>query len=69
MDAANATFTSVLAHAKLGNVNIPPQIDYVIDAVANASIWTILLTLLLLAVAYDQCAYTPRTSNPLCTVP
>jgi hypothetical protein len=54
MDAANTTFTSVLAHAKLGNVNIPPQVDYVIDAVSNASIWTILGTLFALAVLYDQ---------------
>ncbi|KAH7375607.1 cytochrome P450 61 [Plectosphaerella cucumerina] len=57
MDAANTTFTSVLAHAKLGNVNIPPQVDYVIDAVSNASIWTILGTLFALAVLYDQVSY------------
>lgn len=54
MDAANSTFTSVLAHAKLGNVNIPPQVDYVIDAVSNAGIWTIVGTLFALAVLYDQ---------------
>lgn len=54
MDAANTTFTSVLAHAKLGNVNVPPQVDYVIDAVSKAGLWTILGSLFALAVIYDQ---------------
>lgn len=56
MDSNTTTFTSVLANAnaKLGNVNIPPQVDYVIERVTNASAWTILFTLLAIAVAYDQ---------------
>ncbi|KXH62249.1 cytochrome P450 [Colletotrichum nymphaeae SA-01] len=57
MDSNATTFTSVLANAKLGSVNIPPQVDYVIEKVANASIVTILFTLLALAVAYDQISY------------
>lgn len=54
MESNATTFTSVLANAKLGNVNVPPQIDYMIETVTNASAWTILFTLLALAVAYDQ---------------
>ncbi|KAL0944228.1 cytochrome p450 61 [Colletotrichum truncatum] len=57
MESNATTFTSVLASTKLGNVNIPPQIDYVIERVTNASAWTIFFTLLAIAVAYDQISY------------
>ncbi len=56
--AANAT-TSPLATIKLGAVNVAPQIEYVVEYVSNASAWTILATLLALAVVYDQCMCWP----------
>lgn len=63
--SANATLTSSIWTAtKLGNVNIPPQIDSVIEAVTNASSWTITLTVLAILVAYDQ-----RTSRQIASVP
>jgi C-22 sterol desaturase len=52
--AANAT-TSPLATIKLGAASVAPQLEYVIDYVSNASTWSILATLLALAVVYDQC--------------
>ena len=52
--AANAT-TSPLATIKFGAANVAPQLEYVIDYVSNASTWSILATLLALAVVYDQC--------------
>lgn len=57
MDAANSTasgFTSVLASTKFAAAGLPPQIDYVIDTIASASMWTVALTVLALCVAYDQ---------------
>lgn len=52
----NATsFTSPLATVKYGAVNVPWQLDYVVDAVSNASGWQIALTILALLVVYDQC--------------
>lgn len=56
MDAANSTgvFTSILASHKIGNVNVPPQLDVVLDTIANASVWTILATLIFVCVVYDQ---------------
>ena len=54
MDTNATSFTSPLANAKYGSVNVPPQVEYIIDAVSNASGWTILFTLLAVAVAYDQ---------------
>lgn len=55
MDTNSTGFTSPLASTKYGSVNIPPQLEYVVDAVTNASGWTIALTLLAVLVAYDQC--------------
>ncbi|KAK3192538.1 RNA polymerase C-22 sterol desaturase [Lecanicillium sp. MT-2017a] len=60
MDAANSTasgFTSVLASTKFAAAGLPPQIDYVIDTIASASMWTVVLTVLALCVAYDQISY------------
>ncbi|KAJ9143978.1 Cytochrome P450 61 [Coniochaeta hoffmannii] len=56
MDNAT-TFTSPLATVKYGAVNVPWQLDYVVDAVANAKGWQIVLTILALLVAYDQYSY------------
>ncbi|KAG7288015.1 hypothetical protein NEMBOFW57_007535 [Staphylotrichum longicolle] len=54
--AANAT-TSPLATIKFGAANVAPQLEYVIDYVSNASTWSILATLLAIAVVYDQFRY------------
>ncbi|KAF7555426.1 hypothetical protein G7046_g6554 [Stylonectria norvegica] len=50
-------FTSIIAGGKYASVNIPPQLDYVVDTIANAGVWTLLLTLVALCVAYDQFSY------------
>ncbi|KAH6899041.1 cytochrome P450 [Thelonectria olida] len=60
MSVVNSTasgFTSVLASAKYGNVNIPPQLDYVVEVISNAGLLTVLLTLFLMCVVYDQISY------------
>lgn len=54
----NATsFASPLANVKYAAVNVPWQLDYVVDTVTNAKGWQIVLTILALLVAYDQCTY------------
>lgn len=62
MSAVNSTggFTSVLANSKYANVGIPPQLDFVIDAVSNAGIWTWIATIVALCVAYDQSSFSTR---------
>jgi hypothetical protein len=64
--AVNAT-TSPLATIKLGAANVAPQLEYVLDYVSNASAWSILATLLAIAVVYDQCmlATSARFSQPI----
>ncbi|ROW02277.1 hypothetical protein VSDG_02578 [Cytospora chrysosperma] len=57
MDANATSFTSPLANAQHGSINVPPQLEYVVDAVSHASIWTVLWTLLAIAVVYDQISY------------
>ncbi|OIW32146.1 cytochrome P450 61 [Coniochaeta ligniaria NRRL 30616] len=60
----NATsFTSPLASVKYAAVNVPWQVDYVVDAVSNASTWQIVLTILALLVAYDQYSYIWRKGS------
>ena len=54
MDTNATSFTSPLANAKYGSVNVPPQIEYIVDAVSNASGWTIAFTVLAVLIAYDQ---------------
>jgi hypothetical protein len=57
MEAVNATssgFSSVLAGTKYANVALPPQVEYVIEAVSNAGVWTWVITFIALCVAYDQ---------------
>jgi C-22 sterol desaturase len=70
MEAVNSTsggFSSVLAGTKYANVALPPQVDYVIEAVSNAGVWTWVFTLIALCVAYDQSALLPYwTLAPHC---
>lgn len=51
---SSSTFSSVLASSKFTAAGLPPQVDYVIDAVTAASPWTLLLTLFAMCVVYDQ---------------
>ncbi|KAH7178431.1 cytochrome P450 [Fusarium sp. MPI-SDFR-AT-0072] len=63
MEAVNATssgFSSVLAGTKYANVALPPQVEYVIEAVSNAGVWTWVFTFIALCVVYDQIAYIIR---------
>lgn len=67
MDAINYTasgFTSALANAKYPNVNIPPQLDYVVDAISNAGVWTLAFTFIAMCIVYDQRAFLPFSVNP-----
>lgn len=52
--AANAT-SSPLATIKYGVANMPPQLEYVVEYVSNASAWSILAAVLAILVVYDQC--------------
>ena len=66
MDAANSSssaFTSVLANAKYGGVAVPPQLDYVVEAITTASPWALLLTIFAVCVVYDQ-SMLPRPPDP-----
>lgn len=59
--ATNASsFTSPLAE-RFAAVNLPPQVEYVVDIIANAGVVTWLVTLLALAVTYDQGMRHPRS--------
>lgn len=48
------SLTSPLASAGDGNLPIPPKIEYVVDAISDASLWTIAFTILAVLAAYDQ---------------
>ncbi|KAF5005616.1 hypothetical protein FDECE_7957 [Fusarium decemcellulare] len=66
MDAVNATaggFTSVLANSKYANVGIPPQLDFVVDTISNAGLWTWIFTFLAVCVVYDQISYIMRKGS------
>ncbi|KAJ3518101.1 hypothetical protein NM208_g14611 [Fusarium decemcellulare] len=66
MDAVNATaggFTSVLANSKYANVGIPPQLDFVVDTISNAGLWTWFFTFLAVCVVYDQISYIMRKGS------
>lgn len=54
MDPNITDFTSPLASVNYGSINVPPQVEYVVDALSRISFWTIFWTILALAVAYDQ---------------
>ena len=65
METTNATsFASPLANAKYVASALPAQLEPVINAIANASIWQILLTLLVTAVLYDQSEFSLSTGLP-----
>ena len=51
---ASSVLTSVLANSKYVGANVPPQVDYVIETIANAGAWTWFFTILAVCVAYDQ---------------
>ncbi|KAI8945828.1 cytochrome P450 [Xylaria longipes] len=55
--ASNASFTSPLANAIPSAGAFAPQIESVVDAVMNASLLTWAVSLVALAVAYDQISY------------
>lgn len=59
MDSSNATaFASPLVNAKHAVTSaLPPQLEPIVNAIANASAWQIVLTLFLAAVVYDQVNY------------
>ncbi|KAK4211684.1 cytochrome P450 61 [Rhypophila decipiens] len=62
--ATNATsFTSPLASVKYGAVNFPSQLEYVVEAISQASAWSVLFTILGLLVAYDQVSYILRKGS------
>jgi C-22 sterol desaturase len=63
MDVHNASFASPLADAKYAQFVGHPQIDSVLSSLFDLSGWTIVLTLFLVAVAYDQCKYICRYTN------
>lgn len=54
-------FTSPLASANYGAINVPPQVELVVDALSRVSFWTVLWTALALAVVYDQRMLARRT--------
>lgn len=54
-------FTSPLASANYGAINVPPQVELVVDALSRVSFWTVLWTVLALAVVYDQRTLARRT--------
>lgn len=56
MDVNNTAFTSPLANANFGG-SVPPQVEYLLDALKGITFWTGLWTLLALAVVYDQCTF------------
>lgn len=52
----NATaFTSPLASLKYGAVNMPPQVEYLVETISQVTGWQIFFTVLGLLVVYDQC--------------
>jgi C-22 sterol desaturase len=53
--AKNASFTSPLADAKLAQFVGHPQIDGLLARASELSAWTVVLTIFLGLVAYDQC--------------
>lgn len=60
MDTNSTSFASPLASPQNGNINIPLQLEYVVDAISHASVWTVLWTIVALAVAYDQSMFCPE---------
>lgn len=61
MDTNSTSFSSPLASPQNVNVNIPVQLEYVVDAISHASFWTVLWTVLAVAVVYDQSMFYPQS--------
>lgn len=59
MDTNATSFTSPLSDAKYGTVNVPSQLGYVVDTIAQTGVWTVLFTILAVLVAYDQSMLLP----------
>lgn len=53
-NASSSAFASVIASAKPLAVNLPPTVDYVVQAVTSASPLTVLVTIIAMCVLYDQ---------------
>ncbi|PSS02118.1 cytochrome P450 61 [Coniella lustricola] len=49
--------TSPLASVNYGPINVPPQVEYVVDAISRMSFWTAFWTVLAVAIVYDQLSY------------
>lgn len=54
------SFTSPLVNAVYGAGAMAPQLGPLLDALARVSVWTVLFTLLAVAVAYDQSMFRAR---------
>jgi len=54
MSTLNASFASPLADATFAKMTMPAE-GIVSRISGNLNVWTVLLTLLVLAVGYDQC--------------
>ena len=65
--AANASFVSPTADAKVAHMITQLDTNSILGAIFNGfSIWRLLLTLLVLAVAYDQCRHISMLCARLC---
>lgn len=60
MDSNITGFASPLASVNYGSINVPPQIEYVVDALSRISFWTVFWTILAIAVVYDQRKFLPK---------
>jgi C-22 sterol desaturase len=59
----NASFASPLADAKYAQIVGNPQIDSILSKVSEISGWSVVLTVLAILVAYDQCKYLSTISR------
>jgi hypothetical protein len=59
----NASFASPLADAKYAQIVGNPQIDSILSKVSEISGWSVVLTVLAVLVAYDQCEYFSTIPN------
>jgi C-22 sterol desaturase len=62
--ASNVTFASPLADAKYAQIVGHPQIDGLLGKLGELSGWQIVITLLLVLVAYDQSKPVRISKNP-----
>ncbi|KAI4133543.1 MAG: hypothetical protein LQ347_002135 [Umbilicaria vellea] len=57
METNGTSFVSPLASVRDGKLPNHPQVEYVVDAISNTSLWTVAFTILSVLVAYDQIMY------------